>query len=299
MRSNIDEYLCSVLLQLFFGEDQSLPELTAVADRQTFEDMLSIPWLPRETASEFRFRHEKGVTAYNQFSELPRFTDSEVGIRERIEFIAQRLRKGQLKNNVTAEWDVLKLKNAAKSRPQPGLEQFWGLVEFQYKVLENKEARELSLVPAKIEDRSGKRKFPDAGEQINALTVGTELCHHFQAGYCKRGELCQYLHSPPSAARTPVITSKGNGKGNGKDNLKGKGKGWGKPSLREGDKGQKGQKGQKGEKGKNGGKGGKGRKGDKGQLASILKTVKTGSRWTGKGHWQPPGKDAVSQHYRC
>jgi hypothetical protein len=33
----------------------------------------------------------------------------------------------------------------------------------------------------------------------------------------------------------------------------------------------------------NGGKGGKGDKGDKGQLTSILKTAKTGSRWSGKG----------------
>ena len=163
-------------------------------------------------------------------------------------------------------------------------------------MIENKEARELSLVPAKSDDKSGKRKFPEASEQIYALTVGTELCRHFQAGKCKVGDACRYLHSPPSAARTPVITSKGNGKGKGKDNLKGKGKGkgWGKPSLREGDKGGKGQKGDKGGKGKKGAKGQKGDKGGKGQLASILKTVKTGSRWTGKG--QPPGKEAVSQH---
>ena len=285
------------LLTLVFGEDQSLPELTAAADRQTFEDTLSTPWLHRETALEFRLRHDKGVADYNQFSEVPRFTNSDLGTRERIEFILQRLRKGQLKNIVTAEWDLLKLKEAAKSRPQPGLEQFWGVVEFQYKVIENKEARELSLVPAKSDDKSGKRKFPEAGEQIYALTVGTELCRHFQAGKCHVGAACKWLHSPPSAVRTPVITSKGNGKGKGKDNLKGKGKGkgWGKPSLREGDKGGKGQKGDKGGKGK---KGEKGRKGDKGQLASILKTVKTGSRWTGKG--QPPGTGAVSQHCaRC
>ena len=132
MRSNIDEYLCSVLLQLFFGEDQSLPELTAVADRQTFEDMLSIPWLPRETASEFRSRHERNVAAYNQFSEVPRFSNTDSGVKERTEYIILRLRKGQLKNMVTAEWDLQKLKTVSKSRSQPALPELWELIEFQY-----------------------------------------------------------------------------------------------------------------------------------------------------------------------
>ena len=168
MRSNIDEYLCSVLLQLFFGEDQSLPELTAVADRQTFEDMLSIPWLPRETASEFRSRHERNVAAYNQFSEVPRFSNTDSGVKEHTEYIILRLRKGQLKNMVTAEWDLQKLKAVSKSRSQPALPELWELIEFQHKVLEIKEARELSLQPAKVDEKTGKRKFHDGGGEHRA-----------------------------------------------------------------------------------------------------------------------------------
>jgi hypothetical protein len=99
------------------------------------------------------------------------------------------------------------------------------------------------------------------------------------------------LHSSPSTVRKPVIT--GDGKGNPKG--KGKGKGLGKPTLTEGDKDGKGKKG---EKGKNGGKGRKGGKGDKGKLPSILKTTKTGVRWSGKG--QPPGSSDAAQHCsRC
>ena len=98
------------LIATVFGEDQSLPELTAVADRQTFEDMLSIPWLPRETASEFRSRHERNVAAYNQFSEVPRFSNTDSGVKAHTEYIILRLRKGPLKNMVTAEWDLQKLK---------------------------------------------------------------------------------------------------------------------------------------------------------------------------------------------
>ena len=168
MRSNIDEYLCSILLQLFFGEDQSLPELTAVADRQTFEDMLSIPWLPRETASEFRSRHERNVAAYNQFSEVPRFSNTDSGVKEHTEYIILRLRKGQLKNMVTAEWDLQKLKAVSKSRSQPALPELRELIEFQYKVLEIKEARELSLQPAKVDEKTGKRKFHDGGGEHRA-----------------------------------------------------------------------------------------------------------------------------------
>ena len=168
MRSNIDEYLCSVLLQLFFGEDQSLPELTAVADRQTFEDMLSIPWLPRETASEFRSRHERNVAAYNQFSEVPRFSNTDSGVKAHTEYIILRLRKGPLKNMVTAEWDLQKLKAVSKSRSQPALPELRELIEFQYKVLEIKEARELSLQPAKVDEKTGKRKFHDGGGEHRA-----------------------------------------------------------------------------------------------------------------------------------
>jgi hypothetical protein len=97
------------LITLVFGEDQSRPELTAVADRMTFEATLSIPWLPRETASEFRSRHERDVGEFNQFSEIPRFSDTDLGIKEHIEYIMARLQKGQLKNLVTTEWDLSKL----------------------------------------------------------------------------------------------------------------------------------------------------------------------------------------------
>ena len=158
------------LIATVFGEDQSLPELTAVADRQTFEDMLSIPWLPRETASEFRSRHERNVAAYNQFSEVPRFSNTDSGVKEHTEYIILRLRKGPLKNMVTAEWDLQKLKAVSKSRSQPALPELRELIEFQYKVLEIKEARELSLQPAKVDEKTGKRKFHDGGgEHINVL----------------------------------------------------------------------------------------------------------------------------------
>ena len=118
------------LIATVFGEDQSLPELTAVADRQTFEDMLSIPWLPRETASEFRSRHERNVAAYNQFSEVPRFSNTDSGVKEHTEYIILRLRKGQLKNMVTAKVDLQKLKAVSKSRSQPALPELWELIEF-------------------------------------------------------------------------------------------------------------------------------------------------------------------------
>lgn len=156
------------LIATVFGEDQSLPELTAVADRQTFEDMLSIPWLPRETASEFRSRHERNVAAYNQFSEVPRFSNTDSGVKEHTEYIILRLRKGPLKNMVTAEWDLQKLKAVSKSRSQPALPELRELIEFQYKVLEIKEARELSLQPAKVDEKTGKRKFHDGGGEHRA-----------------------------------------------------------------------------------------------------------------------------------
>jgi hypothetical protein len=103
-----------------FDEDQSLPELTAVADRQTLEDILSIPWLPRETAREFRSRHERDVAEYDQFSEVPRFSSTVNGDKEHIEYILKRVRRGPLKNLVTTEWDLqnLKLKAESKSKPQ-------------------------------------------------------------------------------------------------------------------------------------------------------------------------------------
>jgi len=251
------------LMVLTFAEDLTPRALTAAANRATYEQTLATVWQHRETAIEFHKRYDENLQRYNKNSELPRFTSTPSGVEENIEYILNMLKKGPLRDMVTSKWDSKKLKATStsnlESSPTRNLAEFWDVIEHQYKLLESKEARELSRLPSPVDDKSPKRKFEPSGEVMNAILETSDVapCHFWKRhGNCKYGEGCPYSHAAAKTEHADYTFYEGAKRGNHKGSPGGKGKG---------------------------GKGGKGPKGQKGSKGSETTAAKFGVQWTGKG----------------
>jgi uncharacterized protein YeaO (DUF488 family) len=129
---------------LILGEDKHSEAIEAKDTRQYLDSVLSTAWKQAETAAEFRRRYEENLAKYHAFSSIPRYPAGLEGQHEQIEHLLTLFKKGALKTAVMNKWENSKLKAELAQHPEPGLEDFWRMVQFQYSIIEAKDAREVA-----------------------------------------------------------------------------------------------------------------------------------------------------------
>jgi hypothetical protein len=202
---------------LILGEDKHSEAIEAKDTRQYLDSVLSTAWKHAETAIEFRRRYDENLAKFHAFSSVRRYPTGIEGQREQIEHLLSLFKKGALKTVVVNKWENLKLKSEKAHHPEPSLGDFWELVEFQYSIIEAKDAREVASRAPPSEDKSKGKRTLD--ETINSISVDAQPCFQFtKSGTCKNGADCPYAHDPAFKKQKAPDTpdrSKPDGKGKG------------------------------------------------------------------------------------
>jgi hypothetical protein len=176
-------------------EYQFSSAISAELGRADLELELSTPMRADENANAFRNRYNRNLQRFTKCAGTRRFNDSPQGVAETIEHILTAIGKGPLRASVMSKLESARCKAAPKHEPLPDLDKFWGIVEYQFALIETNSAMDLSMASA------AKRKYDQTGETINSLLVSTQSdghiakCRRFmKTGECIYGDKYLFSH---------------------------------------------------------------------------------------------------------